>query len=374
MASHGVQAAIQTAVAKVLKERPADPMAMIAQQLLDNKLNDSPLRDEEARKDEKPVTSSRRAVELAHELFGLVVDEDSLKELDSYDDRNFYFRASHTRPALAQASDANAASTRSYHFVLKIHNGVESLDPSFVECQNLAMDKVRAVGVWCPRALPALDGGTIAFATSKLANGTPRNHAVRCLPFRPAKLLGQVVLSLELMREFGTVAARVSAALVSFDHPAAHRSFVWDLAQTLAIRPLVMHLDTERQQTIYDVMAEFETFVLPRAAQLRKAVIHGDLNDQNVLIRDGCGAGEGSSIVGVIDFGDMCHTWLINDIAISTAYALIALHYDHGPSEAPSAASQDTQPSEVATAAAIVSAYAAEMARQEMVRAASRVA
>lgn len=49
----------------------------------------STLDQEKLRKAEKPVISAERAVQLAKELYGLDVVAGSLKELDSYDDRNF---------------------------------------------------------------------------------------------------------------------------------------------------------------------------------------------------------------------------------------------------------------------------------------------
>ena len=199
---------------------------------------------EVTRKAEKPIVSGERAVELARELYGLHAVAGSVKDLDSYDDRNFYMKATHARPELVDAADANevfadapsggGSSDGRYHFVLKIHNGVESLDPAFIECQNLAMELVRAAGVWCPRALPSLEGRQIAFAEQPLADGSVRRHAVRCLPYRPACLLGSALPGAALLRELGGVTARVSCALSAFDHPEAHRTFIWDLAQTAA--------------------------------------------------------------------------------------------------------------------------------------------
>ena len=94
----------------------------------------STLDQEKLRKAEKPVISAERAVQLAKELYGLDVGAGSLKELDSYDDRNFYLRATHARPdALSDSRDCNGTRDgQVQHFVLKIHNGVESLDPAFI--------------------------------------------------------------------------------------------------------------------------------------------------------------------------------------------------------------------------------------------------
>eukprot|EP00966_Prymnesium_polylepis_P078934 1829503-Prymnesium_polylepis.1 len=69
-------------------------------------LAESKMEDEEARKAEKPIVDAAAAVELAAQLYGLTCVAGTIKELDSYDDRNFYFRA---LPAVAPPdTDANA--------------------------------------------------------------------------------------------------------------------------------------------------------------------------------------------------------------------------------------------------------------------------
>lgn len=320
---------------------------------------------EAARKDEKPLVSAARATEIAHALYGLDVDAASVRELDSYDDRNFYLRATHSRPNFLDSADANAAESdgadglRTCHYVLKIHNGVESLDPAFVECQNLAMVAVRAspvAGVWCPRALPALDGSSIARAKSRIASGVERDHAIRCLPYRPGELFANVTICHALLQQLGVVTARMSVALSGFDHPAAHRqNFIWDLANVAQVRPLLSYSPGERHALLGEVLDEVERSVLPRASELRTAVIHGDVNDQNILVDD-----RGEAVLGIIDFGDMAHSWLINEIAITAAYVVIALHYDRKPDHVPKNADGSLM-SEVDAIMAVTGSYAAEM-------------
>ena len=95
------------------------------------------------------------------------------------------------------------------------------------------------------------------------------------------------------------------------------------------------------------VLADFKSIVLPLAPQLKKAVIHGDLNDQNVLIDE-----TASAVLGVIDFGDMMHSWRVNEIAITAAYILIMLQYDRSADAA-------TPPEPESALVALVQSYAA---------------
>jgi Ser/Thr protein kinase RdoA (MazF antagonist) len=60
----------------------------------------------------------------------------------------------------------------------------------------------------------------------------------------------------------------------------------------------------------------FQDVAVPRFAQLRQSVIHNDANDHNVLA-------DGDRVSGLIDFGDMVHTFTICDPAIAIAYATL---------------------------------------------------
>ena len=53
--------------------------------------------------------------------------------------------------------------------------------------------------------------------------------------------------------------------------------------------------------------------VVPRYSNFQKGVIHGDLNEQNVLVKDG-------NISGIIDFSDLNESYKVFDIGISLFY------------------------------------------------------
>ena len=57
----------------------------------------------------------------------------------------------------------------------------------------------------------------------------------------------------------------------------------------------------------------------PRLARLRAQVIHGDANDNNLLV-DGA---VGTRITGLIDFGDAIHSATIGELAVAGAYAIL---------------------------------------------------
>ena len=60
---------------------------------------------------------------------------------------------------------------------------------------------------------------------------------------------------------------------------------------------------------------------------------------------------------GLIDFGDMVHSWLVNDVAIAAAYVLITLQYADGPA--------GPRLAQLEALAAIVRAYDAQLPLRE---------
>jgi hydroxylysine kinase len=297
---------------------------------------------EQRRKLEKPIMSIEQAINVAKVAFGLTVDIPSVKELDSYDDRNFYFKAIAPPTGLIDQVDDNLVDSLSesdtvkkYHFVLKVHNGVESGDSSFLHCQNEAMQRIRSAGSpadewsWCPRALPSLQNSElIAFIDGSVVSGTNKQLAVRLLPYKTGNLLGNIVPDDALLQEVGKLVAHCTTALQGFDPPGAHRpNFLWDLRQASAILPILNLLPKERQDIVSHVLQEYEDCVMTQDQRLRLACIHGDINDQNVLVRPDQNNPSKHNVVGLLDFGDMCHSWLVGEVAIAVAYAIIARHY-----------------------------------------------
>ena len=58
---------------------------------------------------------------------------------------------------------------------------------------------------------------------------------------------------------------------------------------------------------------QYRELVSPIYKDLRKSLIHNDINEWNVLANE-------NKFAGLIDFGDMVDTATINELAISLAY------------------------------------------------------
>lgn len=121
----------------------------------------------------------------------------------------------------------------------------------------------------------------------------------------------------ELHHNLGSFLGNMDNALQDFSHPAMHRSYTWDISRASEAGDNLKHiLNHEKRRIAGYFLLQFDTEVLPQIHRLRHAYIHNDANDYNVLV-------QGNRISGLIDFGDMVYTALINNLAIACTYAML---------------------------------------------------
>jgi 4-aminobutyrate aminotransferase-like enzyme/Ser/Thr protein kinase RdoA (MazF antagonist) len=114
----------------------------------------------------------------------------------------------------------------------------------------------------------------------------------------------------ELLANLGRELGRMNAALSTFKHPAAQRELKWDLTRASWISEFTHHIDNpDRRATVERLVAS-----LPDLHRVPCGVIHGDINDHNIVIRDG-------QVAGFIDFGDVHYGPRVCDLAIACTYA-----------------------------------------------------
>ena len=97
--------------------------------------------EEELRKEEKPQADEAacRALAADHYAFGAAVEK--CRQLESYDDVNFYMRAA-----------------GGGEYIFKIHNGVESDNPEFLEGMQALLLHMRAHGIVAPYPVDSTAG------------------------------------------------------------------------------------------------------------------------------------------------------------------------------------------------------------------------
>lgn len=197
-------------------------------------------------------------------------------------------------------------------FVLKIANPGE--DHSVAEMQVEALRHIAAVdpGLPVPRVKMTLEGN----ALGRLEGPAGETYSVRMVTFLDGVTKDAHELSNASLRAIGRCAARLGLALRSFFHPAAGRTLLWDLKHTEALTPMLADIDdAKRRAMVARVLDRFESRVRPRLGGLRAQVIHNDLHADNVVVP----ADGRPEVAGIIDFGDLVHSSLVCDLAVTTA-------------------------------------------------------
>ncbi|SFR47682.1 4-aminobutyrate aminotransferase [Robiginitalea myxolifaciens] len=140
----------------------------------------------------------------------------------------------------------------------------------------------------------------------------------RLLSFVPGTFLAETDHSPELQASFGAFLGELTAQLADLppgNIGALERS--WDLQHLEKVQALVPAVAApEDRRVISYFLHQFQQEVLPRRYALRKSVIHNDSNDWNVLCN-------GHEVSGLIDFGDLCYSWTINEVAVGLTYLLM---------------------------------------------------
>lgn len=219
---------------------------------------------------------------IAEKCFGI---QASAEELPSERDRNFLL-----------------AAREGEEFVLKIANANEQRE--VIEAQNATLEHLGERVSFCPRVVPSLSGKRIEVVDGRL---------VRVLTYLPGKPLATIeTQSPELLYDLGRKLGQLSAALVGFDHPGTHRTFHWDLAEGEKV--VEKYGAQIKKDWVREVACGYKVGV--GLGGLRRSVVHGDANDYNVLVN-------GNKVVGLIDFGDVVHSYTVGDLAIAVAYVVL---------------------------------------------------
>lgn len=197
-------------------------------------------------------------------------------------------------------------------FVMKVANAAEK--PEATGFQTAALRHVETVApeLPVPRIVRTVDGATEARV--ELDDG--RAHTVRLLSFLHGRPLDAAPRSPAQRRNLAGCLARLDLALESYRPAFRLEDLSWNIVNLPRLEPLLAHQDEERRQIAAAVMDRFSREVAPALPGLRKQVIYNDLNAHNVLVDED----DPDAVTGIIDFGDLVHAPLVNDLAIACAY------------------------------------------------------
>jgi len=203
-------------------------------------------------------------------------------------------------------------------YIIKISSNLEKKVELLM--QNAAMDHLTGKGLAVPHAIENLETESITSVESV----TGQKFFLRVLTFLSGDFYADIPfdrVNPALWSNLGRFVAKVDQGLADFQHVGAYRYLVWDLAHGYGVCQTTKHvLDREQKELIDYFLNIYHVQTMPFLPQLPQAVIHNDANDMNLLIDHKQHPAE---IIGLIDFGDMVYTHVINDLAITAAYALM---------------------------------------------------
>lgn len=164
-----------------------------------------------------------------------------------------------------------------------------------------------------PKPISTLDG---AYIIKTEIEGD--ELVIRLLSYLEGNFLKDVDHTPTLFRSFGTFLANMDLRLHGFiNYTIQARQFEWDIQHVHLNASFIHEIpEPENRKIVAYFMHQFNELVHPILPRLRKSIIHNDANDWNVLVADG-------QVSGIIDFGDVVYSPLINELAVALTYAIM---------------------------------------------------
>ncbi len=136
--------------------------------------------------------------------------------------------------------------------------------------------------------------------------------------FIEGKLLSTMTdISMELANNVGMVIALFDLSMENFDHPAAHRNHQWNLAEAgQHERKIELIDDPDRHDLLAWAFRTWSSDAKPKLPALPQQFIHGDVHDDNILVKDG-------QVTGLLDFGDSGFNPTICELATCLPYLMM---------------------------------------------------
>ena len=201
--------------------------------------------------------------------------------------------------------------------VLKFINPGEEAAETDLQTQVLLWLEQKHCAVVVPQALRNSKGSLV----SDYAVGE-QVYKVRAYTYLNGVAVAQAQMSDALQQSFGVRAAQLVIALDGFDHPALSRVLLWDVMHLSQLRDWAVEVLTDDAMGpfVFAFLDRFDASILPALQALPQQVIHGDISKSNTVVSQA----DGTTIHGVLDFGDLCKAPRVVELAVTASYALDA--------------------------------------------------
>ncbi|XP_045581931.1 hydroxylysine kinase isoform X2 [Procambarus clarkii] len=275
----------------------------------------------------RPLVKQSDIPQLVNRIFGLTTV--SVKELNSYDDKNFHIKVEST------INNPHIKEIFPNGYVLKILNSMDSMNEKLVDAQNEAMLFLHSRGFNVPEPQKNIHGTfktleRFSMSSDELVKNNVNEqlcglHIVRLLTFIEGKILHQVPYTAELSFECGAYIAKLDNELKDFPNEDLKlRKFLWMLDSIPELSKYVYAVKDEKCiQLVQEILEAWKLNVMPEIPGLEKGVLHGDFNEQNIIVNAKPCEPITFHIDGLLDFGDMQYSCYLFEIAIGIMYQMV---------------------------------------------------
>ncbi len=214
------------------------------------------------------------------------------KILDGYDNKNYHI------------------TTDEKDFIYKTYKHSASLKDTILAENEVLLHLEEGFISHIPRPVPHNDNSYVKILDSE--NGKVIS---RMLTFLPGEFLGDTKHTKSLFESLGSFLGRLDTKLADLtNYTIQARKLKWDIQYLDLNKKYIRDISKPKDRNVVAYFFnQFEEIVRPVIPELRKQIVHNDANEWNILVQNG-------EVSGIIDFGDLAHTFLINELAIAITY------------------------------------------------------
>jgi len=161
-----------------------------------------------------------------------------------------------------------------------------------------------------PKPIKLLDGSYI-----KKIIYNKNEIIIRLLSYVEGTFIGDLNSSEQITNSLGVLLAKLNLKLQSWNNAVIKsRDSEWNLNSYSICKEYIGQIKNSKDRNLAEYFfQQYEFEVVPISRKLRKSIIHNDANEWNLLVQN-------DSVNGIIDFGDVSYSDLINELAIAIVY------------------------------------------------------
>lgn len=102
------------------------------------------------------------------------------------------------------------------------------------------------------------------------------------------------------------------------------RQSIWMMENFPKLKDFLYVIKDEHHKDIVEqVLDAFQRRVIPNINEYEQGVIYGDFNEHNIIVNKKSSNVKEYEITGIIDFGDVCYSRYVFELAIAMAYMIL---------------------------------------------------